>query len=149
MNQTTPRSEGYAEPERETVDEHAGRPQGFILTHAAIITTRLEDAIAFYRDLLGLRTRIIGDDPIRTGRRRAMLTNAGNEDLIEIIEMTDMAHPSIPGRGGIHHIGFTLPPRDWHSLRSRLDARGYLYQEIDGRLFVRDSDGLVLEIETC
>ncbi len=118
------------------------------LTHAAIMTARLDDSMAFYRDVLGLKLRVIEDDPIRKGRRRALLMDAEGRDLVEIIEMTEMAHPSIPGRGGIHHIGFTLPARDWHSLRSRMDARGYAYQEIDGRLFVRDADGLILEIET-
>lgn len=117
------------------------------LTHAAIMTTRLEDSIGFYRDILGLRLRIIEDDPIRKGRRRAMMTDAVGRDVVEIIEMTEMAHPSIPGRGGIHHIGFTLPTREWHSLRSRMDAREYPYQEIERRLFVRDADGLILEIE--
>ncbi len=117
------------------------------LTHAAIMTTRLDDSISFYQDILGLTLRVIEDDPIRKGRRRAMMTDSGGIDVVEIIEMTDMAHPSIPGRGGIHHIGFTLPSREWHSLRSRMDARAYEYQEIEGRLFVRDADGLILEIE--
>ncbi len=117
------------------------------LTHAAIMTTRLDASIAFYRDVLGLTLRAVEDDPIRKGRRRAMMVDANGRDVLEIIEMTDMAHPSIPGRGGIHHIGFTLPSREWHSLRSRMDAKGYGYQEIEGRLFVRDADGLTLEIE--
>lgn len=111
------------------------------------MTTRLDDSIAFYRDILELQLRIVEDDPIREGRRRALLSDSEGRDIIEIIEMTEMAHPSIPGRGGIHHIGFTLPPREWHSLRSRMDARGYAYQEIGKRLFVRDADGLILEIE--
>jgi glyoxylase I family protein len=76
-----------------------------------------------------------------------MLTDRNAHDVIEIIEMPEMAHPSVPGRGGIHHLGFRLPERDWHSLRARLDAAQYPYQEVKGRLFVRDADGLVLEIE--
>lgn len=117
------------------------------LDHAAIMTTQLDAAVAFYTNMLGFTLRIVEDDPIREGRQRAMLTDAHGHDVIEIIEMKDMAHPSIPGRGGIHHLGFRLPQRAWHSLRSRLDARSYPYQEIEGRLFVRDADGLVLEIE--
>lgn len=117
------------------------------LTHAAIMTTHLENSVEFYRDILGLRLRLIEDDPIRKGRRRAMMTDSVERDIVEIIELKEMAHPSIPGRGGIHHIGFSLPPREWHSLRSRMDGRGYPYQEVDRRLFVRDADGLILEIE--
>jgi glyoxylase I family protein len=117
------------------------------LTHAAIMTTRLEDSVDFYRDILGLRLRIIEDDPIRKGRRRAMMADSAGRDVVEIIEMMEMAHPTIPGRGGIHHIGFSLPAREWHSLRSRMDGRRYPYQEVERRLFVRDADGLILEIE--
>lgn len=117
------------------------------LTHAAIMTTRLDASISFYRDILGLTLRVVEDDPIRKGRRRAMMTDSDGRDVVEIIEMTDMTHPSIPGRGGIHHIGFTLPPREWHSLRSRMNAKAYEYQEIEGRLFIRDADGLILEVE--
>lgn len=117
------------------------------LTHAAIMTTRLDESVCFYRDILGLTVRCIEADPIRKGRRRAMMADPDGRDVLEIIEMTEMAHPTIPGRGGIHHIGFTLSAREWHSLRSRMDARRYGYQEIEGRLFVRDADGLTLEIE--
>jgi glyoxylase I family protein len=117
------------------------------LDHASIITTSLTDAIRFYVDLLGLRLRVVEDDPIRPGRRRAMLVDQDARDVVEIIEMPELAHPTIPGRGGIHHIGFRLPTRAWHTFRSRLDAARYPYQEVQGRLFVRDADGLVLEIE--
>jgi glyoxylase I family protein len=116
------------------------------LTHAAIMTAQLDKAVAFYRDLLGLVVRSIEDDPIRKGRKRALLTDIDGSDVIEIIEMNEMTHHSIPGKGGVHHVGFILPTRDWHGLRSRLDAQGWAYQEVGGYLFVRDADGLVLEI---
>ncbi len=117
------------------------------LDHAAVMTTDLERAIAFYTDVLGLSVRVIEDDPIRKGRRRAMLYDAGERDVVEIIEMPEMAHATIPGRGGIHHLGFRLPQRAWHALRARLDADGYPYQEVNNCLFIRDADGLVLELE--
>jgi glyoxylase I family protein len=117
------------------------------LDHAAVMTTDLDDAIAFYVDILGLSLHVKEDDPVREGRQRALLTDGDGQQVVEIIEMPEMAHPSVPGRGGVHHIGFELSTRDWHSLRSRMDAVDYPYQEVKGRLFVRDADGLVLEIE--
>ena len=117
------------------------------LTHAAVMTKQLDHALAFYTNVLGLTLRGIEDDPIRKGRRRAMLLDDEGREILEVIEMEELAHPSIPGRGGIHHIGFHLSKQDWHALRSRLDAKGYGYDEMHGRLFVRDADGLVLEIE--
>jgi glyoxylase I family protein len=122
-------------------------PVAVSLDHASVMTTALDEAVSFYVDILGLRLRTVEDDPVREGRQRAMLTDRNAHDVIEIIEMPEMVHPSVPGRGGIHHLGFRLPERDWHSLRARLDAAQYPYQEVKGRLFVRDADGLVLEIE--
>jgi glyoxylase I family protein len=117
------------------------------LDHASVMTTDLDGAVSFYVDLIGLSLRTVEDDPVRDGRRRALLTDAQGRDVVELIEMEEMRHPSVPGRGGIHHLGFSLSPREWHSLRSRLDAANRSYEEVKGRLFARDADGLVLEIE--
>jgi len=117
------------------------------LDHASIMTTDLEAATDFYVDMLGLTLRTVEDDPVREGRRRAMLGDGSDRAVLELIEMPEMEHPSVPGRGAIHHIGFSLSDRNWHSLRSRLDAADHEYREGKGRLFVRDTDGLVLEIE--
>ena len=117
------------------------------LDHAAVMTTDLQRAIDFYQDVLGLAVHVIEDDPIRKGRRRALLYDADGRDVLELIEMTEMAHPSIPGRGALHHLGFRLPRTAWHALRARLDAAGYPYQEVNHCLFLRDADGLVLELE--
>jgi glyoxylase I family protein len=128
-------------------DDPPARPVAVQLDHASVMTTDLDAAVAFYTDLVGLTLRTVEDDPIREGRHRALLTDARGHDVIELIAMPEMAHPSVPGRGGVHHLGFRLPERGWHGLRARLDAQGHPYQEIEGRLFVRDADGLVLEIE--
>lgn len=117
------------------------------LDHASVMTVALDPAVRFYVDVLGLKLRVVEDDPIRPGKRRALLTDEGGQDVIELIELPEMEHPHIPGRGGIHHLGFRLPTRAWHTLRARLDTLDYDYQEVDGRLFVRDTDGLVLEVE--
>lgn len=118
------------------------------LDHAAVTTCHLPEAIAFYGDLLGLSLRLIEDDPIRRGHQRALMFDGSGRDVIELIEMPELGHPAVAGRGAIHHIGFRMPRIDWHALRSRLDAVGYPYDEIEDRLFVRDADGLILEIET-
>ena len=117
------------------------------LDHASVMTTDLDAAISFYVDLLGLSLRTVEDDPVRDGRQRALLGDGNDHPVVELIEMPEMEHPSVPGRGAIHHIGFALSDRDWHSLRSRLDAADHDYREVKERLFVRDADGLVLEIE--
>ena len=131
-----------------TTDASKGLASGAIqLTHAAIVTLNLDRSIAFYTDILGLSLRVREEDPLRKGRQRAMLIDAAGTDIIEVIEFPEMPHASIPGRGAIHHIGFRLPERNWHTLRSHMDTVGYPYKEVEGRLFVRDADSIVLEIE--
>lgn len=122
-------------------------PMHIALDHAAVVTSRLPEAVAFYVDVIGLALRVMEDDPLREGRRRALLTDAGGRDVLELIEMEELCHPAVPGRGGMHHLGFRLSRDAWHALRARLDAKRVAYQEIQQRLFVRDADGLVLEIE--
>ena len=117
------------------------------LTHAALMTQNLDAAVDFYTTVLGLHLRVDEEDPIRKGHRRAMLTDSTASDVIELIEYQDMMHTSVPGRGAVNHIGFCMPGRMWHSLRSRLDELSYPYQEVDGRLFLRDIEEVVLEIE--
>lgn len=118
------------------------------LTHAALMTHDLQKAIGFYTEVLGLSLRVQEEDPIRVGHQRAMLADGTGHDVIELIEYAELQHVSIPGHGAINHVGFCLASRNWHSLRSRLDTLGYPYQEIEGRLFLRDADEVVLEIET-
>jgi glyoxylase I family protein len=117
------------------------------LDHASVMTTDLKAAISFYEGIIGLQVHVIEDDPIRQGRKRAMLRDDRGQTVLELMAMPEMAHPSVPGRGGIHHLGFRLHAEAWRALRSRLDRSGYPYQDIDGRLFVRDHDGLILELE--
>jgi glyoxylase I family protein len=117
------------------------------LDHASVMTADLEEAADFYVDILGLALHTVEDDPVREGRRRALLVDGADREVVELIEMPEMAHPSVPGRGGVHHLGFRLPTSDWHALRARMDDAAYPYEEKEGRLFVRDADGLVLEIE--
>ncbi len=118
------------------------------LTHAALMSSQLDESIQFYVDVLGLTLRVKEEDPVRPGRMRAMLMDSEGRNIIELIEFPEMTHSSVPGRGAIHHVGFCLPQRNWHSLRSRLDALGLPYQEVESRLFLRDADGVVLEIES-
>ncbi len=117
------------------------------LTHAALMTKDLQEAIAFYTDVLGLALKVEELDPIRKGHRRAMLVDASGQEVIELIEYPALQHASVPGHGAINHIGFRLPARNWQSLRSRLDTLGYPYQEVENRLFLRDADEVVLEVE--
>lgn len=129
-------------------DENAATECTIRLTHAALMTQDLSKAVDFYTNVLGLSLRVEEEDPLRKGHQRAMLIDASGADAIELIEYRELQHVSVPGHGAVNHVGFHLPERSWHSLRSRLDEISYPYQEVEGRLFLRDADEVVLEVES-
>lgn len=116
------------------------------LDHAAIVTADLSRSIHFYANLIGLRVHVEEDDPLRKGRRRAMLFDSNGRDVMEVIEMPELRHRAVTGRGAIHHLGFRFPEPDWHELVGRLEDSDYPFHTTEDRLFVRDVDGILLEV---
>ena len=57
------------------------------LDHASIMTTDLDEAISFYVDLIGLSPRTVEDDPVRDGRKRAMLTDEVDVERDGLVEV--------------------------------------------------------------
>jgi glyoxylase I family protein len=54
------------------------------LDHASVMTTDLDEAVAFYVNLIGLSLQAVEDDPVRDGRKRALLTDAQGQDVIAL-----------------------------------------------------------------
>lgn len=119
------------------------------LSHAAVMTVSLEKAVLFYQEILNLDTTPFESDPLRDGLRRCFVVGPDGQYMIELIEMPSNTHVTIPGRGAVHHLGLTVD-RDWGtSIRNRLRTTQTPFREAQGKLFVRDADGLVIEIETA
>ena len=119
------------------------------LDHAAIVTQALQPALDFYVELLGLTLSTVEPDPIREGRQRALLTDANGRTVLELIEIPEYVHASVPGHGAMHHLGFRFPERAWHAFRSRLAEKKNPCRRVEFRLFLRDADGLMLGIENA
>lgn len=116
------------------------------LDHAAVVTADLARSIDFYTRIIGLRVHLEEEDPLRRGRRRAMLFDSQGRDVVELIEMSEYQHRSVMGRGSVHHLGFRFPEQDWEALRERLEAHDHAYWLENDILFVRDVDGLLIEV---
>ncbi len=93
------------------------------LDHVGIAVGDLQQALAFYRDLLGLE--IEAPEVIASQRVRAHLVPVGGADL-ELLEATSPDSPIakfVQKRGpGIHHL--TLRVDDIHAALARLKAGG-------------------------
>jgi methylmalonyl-CoA/ethylmalonyl-CoA epimerase len=93
------------------------------LDHIGIAVRNLDEALAFYRDALGLEIEVSEDVPSQ--HVRAHFIRVG-ESALELLEATAAESPiarSVEKRGpGLHHI--TLRVDDIHAVLARLKARG-------------------------
>ncbi len=114
------------------------------LGHVCVTTTRFEEALGFYAGTLGLSMRTVERHPVHFDRLRAVMIDAEGRDVLELVEAAD----GVEHAASVHQLGFRLPRRSWHVLRSRLDTQGYPYKEIDGHLLLNDCDGVELRVES-
>ena len=93
-------------------------PQGVRISHVGIALAALDEAIPFYREILGLEPVPVSD----SDGARIEAFQAG-ESLVELLESSDAASPIgkfVARRGpGIHHICFAVPDLDGVLARCR------------------------------
>jgi methylmalonyl-CoA/ethylmalonyl-CoA epimerase len=86
-------------------------PQGTRIAHVGIAIDALDEAIPFYREILGLEPVPVSD----SDGARIEAFKAG-ESLVELLESSDPSSPIgkfVSKRGpGIHHICFAVPDLD-------------------------------------
>jgi catechol 2,3-dioxygenase-like lactoylglutathione lyase family enzyme len=116
------------------------RPSSAIwLNHVSVGTRRFDEALTFYVSTLGLTLRAVELDPACPARLRAVLVDAEDRDVLELVQQDDA------GEGvNVSRLAFSLPHRSWLLLRARLDAQGYPYRLTGHRLVLEDADGIVL-----
>ena len=121
----------------------------------ALYVDDLARAVAFYRDVLGLRP-LAGDgvrfQALDSGARRVLLLFKQGGTL----EPTTVPGGVIPPHDGTgqNHVGFAIPAAAYEAWRARLQAQGIDIEsetrwERGGRsLYFRDPDGNLLELIT-
>jgi methylmalonyl-CoA epimerase len=93
------------------------------LDHVGIAVTRLDEALAFYRDALGADVEVPEEVPSQRVRAQFIHTGAARLELLEATAPDSAIARYIARRGpGLHHI--TLRVDDIHAALARLTARG-------------------------
>jgi len=114
------------------------------LDHVNINTARLDDTIAFYGALLGLKR--VPSLVEAEGRQGAWLCDAKGAAIIHLIGTDDAAQ----GRGAIDH--FALACADYAGMLARVEAMGLPHRkaarpELDLRqIFLHDPNGVRFEL---
>lgn len=123
--------------------------------HVTIISTSMERAVAFYRDLLGMRVvkqSLNHDDP---NARHFFFGDAEGTPgtLITCFEYPHM-EPGKAGAGSTHHFALCVESADeLEGWRRYLTGRGVACTEVIDRtyfksIYFRDPDGHIIEIAT-
>ncbi|MDX1419802.1 MAG: VOC family protein [Rubricoccaceae bacterium] len=113
------------------------------LNHVSVTTRRFDESLAFYVSTLGLSLRTVELDPASPTRLCAVLVDAEDRDVLEIVQADDEAEA--PGTN-VGRLAFSLPRRAWLLLRVRLEAQDYPYRLTNECIFVEDADGLLLRV---
>ena len=106
--------------------ESSGNDGDLNVDHIGIAVSNIDEALAFYRDALGLHVDDIEDVPSERVRTHFITPAATSGTALELLEATDNESPiakSVAKRGpGLHHI--TLRVKDIRQALERLKSRG-------------------------
>ncbi len=140
----------FLSPSRRTVtheylaERALRRPSSTIwLNHVCVTTTQFDEALNFYVATLGLSLRTVELDPTQPSRLRAVLVDAEDRDVLELIE----GDPSVVAPTNVSQLGFSLPRRSWQLLRARLDTQEHPYRVSGDSLLFEDTEGIVLRVQ--
>jgi len=104
--------------------------------HVVITSTDSEKSVAFYRDLFGLELQQDGPPGLK------LLRGGGIEIGISPARTRQaISHPPAD------HIAFRVASTSLESVKSHLDQCGVAYQVTDGRIYLKDPDQYLLELE--
>ena len=120
--------------------------------HLALISSDLEATIAFYSELLGMRlTTVIPnrDEPSSTH----IFLDMGGGNLLAFFDFPKHGpERTVRGVGSMHHLALKAAPESYGAVIARLRSRGHPFSlhgsEEQGSVYVRDPDGILVEITT-
>lgn len=126
---------------RARIERLLHRPSTTVWLHrVSIRTDRFDESLIFYTNLLGLSLDEVTIDP-ETGYPRAHLLDATGNEILQIEEtVANEATSSLK-------IAFSMPTRVWYLFRSRLESRGYNYEDVGGILYLRDTIGTPIQVK--
>jgi len=116
-----------------------------MLDHFNIRTRKLDDTVAFYRDILGLEN---GERP-NFSFPGAWMYSEGRP-VVHLVDISPTSEPQKPDSGVVHHVAFAS--RDFGGMKARLQSKGMAFdvRQVPGgdlwQIFVRDPNGVMIEL---
>ena len=126
--------------------EQADTSQG--VNHIAVFSKDLEATAAFYTDVMGMPViNVAANRDVEDSTH--MNVDVGNGMALSFFDF-----PHVPrlqrrapeGVGNVMHIAIDITPNRYAELKGRLDSGSVSYQEVGGSLYVKDPNGLTIEL---
>jgi catechol 2,3-dioxygenase-like lactoylglutathione lyase family enzyme len=117
------------------------------LHHLALISSDVEQTIAFYQGVLEFPLTELFENRDYRGSTHFFF-DIGNGNLLAFFDFPGLDLSEYAELlGGLHHIAISVAPDRWEHLRSRLEAAGVATQHMSGSsLYFRGPDGERLEL---
>ncbi len=133
---------------RALAPEHSRKPPTQGINHAAIFARDLDETAEFYGNVMGMD--VIGVAPNRDEPGSTHMTvDVGHGQMISFFDFPHvprLQEPAPEGVGNVMHLALPISRKLYAQVKGRLDDQGIDYQEAGGSLYVKDPNGLGIEL---
>ena len=119
--------------------------------HVTLVGSNVEDTVAFYRDVLGMRL-VMRQPNLDRSEVTHLFFDTGDGRMVTFFceEGRDSVDDQDPDVGAVHHLAFRLDPGRFRETRERLKTGGHRFSEFDRgafhSLYTKDHNGLIIEL---
>ena len=114
--------------------------------HTALICRDVRTTVEWYQNVAGFPVTVLFENRDLAGSTHFFF-DVGNGNHLAFFDLPGVD----PGeytevRGGLHHLAISVPEKDWHEIRGRLDERGVDYfVHSETSIYTNDPDGSRVE----
>ena len=118
------------------------------VNHLAVFAKDLEATAAFYNDVMGMPVvRVTGNrDVAESTHMNVAMGNGMTFAFFDFPHVPRLQRKSPEGVGGIMHVALAISQERLDEIKDRLERRRVKYQQIGGSLYLKDPNGLGLEL---
>ncbi len=116
------------------------------VNHIAVISSDVEASVRFYREVLGMP--LVSVDANRDLPESTHVNvDLGGGTRLSIFDFPHLGgRKAVEGAGGLMHIALSLPRERLESIRETIESQGVPMQRIGDSFYLRDPDGLTVEL---
>ena len=120
------------------------------LHHLALICSDVEQTIQFYQGLLGFPLIELIENRDYKGSSH-LFFDIGNGNLLAFFDFPGLGlKPGVESIGSVQHIAISVEPKQFESLKARLDERGIPYlgpdRGVTNSIYFKDPDNIQIEL---